>query len=304
MYAESLTIVRGSMKKALVVGSTGLLGSRLTSQLLSSYNVTGTHHIAPPIAGIKSVRLNLSDHRDLTSFLSKEGFDLVVNCAGLTSVEGCESRPEAAWQLNACLPYYLARTTKDLGAFFIHISTDHFLSDRSEPRNEKSRMTAVNQYGLSKLAGEQFVRDVNPSSSIIRTNFFGHSDSKELSLLNFLTKNFRQGQTFTGFQDVIFSPLGVGVLVKAIARVADMELSGILNVAGKDVISKYEFARKVAMALSVDPGLVTAGESSVSISKTARPQYLALDGSSVQHELALEIPDLDSMIEMELENLI
>ena len=165
------------MQKALVIGSTGLLGSRLSRIICTQYELLCTHHKNSALPGFNSINVHITNYLELDQLFSSHRFDLVINCAGLTSVESCESRPEAAWQLNATLPYHLAVLTQKYNTRFIHISTDHFLSEFNLPRNEEVNMVPVNHYGYSKLAGEKFVLKFNNSATIVRTNFFGLSNS-------------------------------------------------------------------------------------------------------------------------------
>ncbi len=75
------------MQKALVVGSTGLLGSRISRILSNNYDVTCTHHRSSPLSGFKSFNLDLTNFDEVGKFFTRNDFDLVINCAGLTSVE-------------------------------------------------------------------------------------------------------------------------------------------------------------------------------------------------------------------------
>ena len=149
------------MQKALIIGSTGLLGSRLLKVLSNEYELTCTHHKNSPLPGFNSINVAITNLSELENLFSSNNFNLVINCAGLTNVEACESRPEAAWQLNATLPYHLAILSKKYNSRLIHISTDHFFSEHKGPRSENALMVPMNQYGYSKLAGEKYVLNFN-----------------------------------------------------------------------------------------------------------------------------------------------
>jgi len=292
------------MQKALVVGSTGLLGSRLSKNLSGGYELICTHHKNPPLSGFKSIAADLTSFLELERLIGSNNFDLVINCAGLTNVEGCESRPEAAWQLNATLPYHLSLLTQKYSARFIHISTDHFLSDQNRPRNEQVIMLPINQYGYSKLAGEKFVMQFNESATVIRTNFFGLSTKRSHSLLDFLVSKLLNNQKITGFEDVYFSPLGVSALVSLISKIAERDFSGLINAAGFETISKFEFARLVASAIGRDRALVSPGSVSSLGGSVPRPNYLALDSTKLTDLLEIELPSIESMLKIELHGVI
>ncbi|CAN2170151.1 RfbD dTDP-4-dehydrorhamnose reductase [Candidatus Nanopelagicaceae bacterium] len=292
------------MQKALVVGSTGLLGSRISRMLSEQYEVTCTHHKNSPLPGFESINLDITSFSEIENFLAISDFDLVINSAGLTSVEACESRPEAAWQLNATLPYHLALLSDKYGARFIHISTDHYQSELESPRDELATMLPINQYGYSKFAGERFVLNFNTSATVIRTNFFGLSLNGSHSLLDFLVSKLSNDQEIVGFKDVQFSPLGAMTLVSLITEIAKQSFPGLINAAGSETISKLEFARLVAKSINGNPALVSPGSVSNLGGSVPRPNYLALDGSKLASSLKIQLPSIESMLKVELQDAI
>ena len=292
------------MKKALVVGSTGLLGSRLSKNLSGQCDLTCTHHKNSPLLGFNSINLDLTSFSELEKLFTNNNFDLVINCAGLTNVEACESRPEAAWQLNSTLPYHLALLTREFGARFIHISTDHFLSDQNSPRDEQTIMIPINQYGHSKLAGENFVLQFNETATVIRTNFFGLSSNRSHSLLDFLVSKLSSNQEITGFEDVYFSPLGALTLVSLISEIATRDFPGLINAAGVETVTKLDFARLVANSIGRNQSLVSPGSVSILGASVPRPNYLALDGARLTDSLGIKLPSIESMLKVELQDAI
>ena len=292
------------MQKALVVGSTGLLGSRISRVLSDDYDVTCTHNKNSPLPGFQSFNLDLTNFDEIEKFFTRNDFDLVINCAGLTSVEACEIRPEAAWQLNATLPYHLAVMSKKFDVRFIHVSTDHFQSDLNIPRDEKVAVWPINQYGYTKMAGEKFVLQFNESATVIRTNFFGLTVNGSHSLLDFLVSRLSKNEGITGFEDVHFSPLGVMTLVSVISEIAKRDFPGLINAAGNEAISKLDFARMVADLTKKDQSLVSAGSVSTLGGAVPRPNFLALDGSKLASSLAFKLPSIESMLKIELRDAI
>ena len=288
------------MQLALIVGSTGLLGSRVARILANEMSVICTHFSSPPLGDFGSTYLNATKFHEIESLFRRFEFDLVVNCAGLTNVEICETRPEAAWQLNATLPYHLAKLTKKYNAKFVQISTDHFNSHLGEPRDESTVMFPVNQYGYTKLAGENFVHEFNDAAIIIRTNFFGLTQSRNHSLLDFLVKKFTANEQITGFTDVVFSPIGVTELAKVIVAIYDKGVSGLIHVTGNVSLTKYEFAQKVREKLFAHSQEILKGLSSEAPGAVRRPLNLALDSSRLAAIIGQTQTSLDEMLSYEL----
>lgn len=94
----------------------------------------------------------------------------VVNAAAYTAVDRAESEPAAAMALNATGPEAAAAAAAEIGAPFIHFSTDYvFDGSKGAPYVESDAPSPLGVYGASKLAGERAVAAANPSHVIIRT---------------------------------------------------------------------------------------------------------------------------------------
>ena len=292
------------MEKALVLGSTGLLGSHVSSLLKNNYKVSGTYLRSQPISEIESYKIDVTNFYEIEKLISTGNFNLIINCIGLTNIEECERRPEAAWQINATLPFYLAKASHITGAKLIHVSTDHYFSEVQQPRSENVKFTAVNHYGYSKISGERFVINTNPSALVLRTNFFGISKKSNHSLLDFLVYKLLNGEDFEGFEDVIFNPLGVTELSRLILKLADSSLTGIFHTAGERPVSKYEFAWEVATSLKKSTTRIKKGSVESFQTSVKRPSYLALDGTKLWGTLGISPTSMSSMLSEELKTVI
>jgi dTDP-4-dehydrorhamnose reductase len=288
------------MKKVLVLGASGLLGTRVCDAFLkSNFEVYATVHSREINSDCVPIKALLSDFAEVKKLL-RQDFEVIVNCAGLTNVDSCELRPEAAWQLNATLPSWLAKLSYNSRSRFIHISTDHFKSELDVPRSEEALIAPVNTYGYSKLGGEGFVLNFNPMASVLRTNFFGVTESGDHSLLDYLVDKFRHKQSLIGFVDVNFSPIGVTELARRILEISSIELSGLVNAAGPESITKYDFALAVADKLGASRTLISRGLAADAYLKSRRPNYLVLDSSRLSKSIRERDISLDKMLDEEL----
>lgn len=112
------------MPRALVIGASGLLGCRVVREFLAAnFEVFGSSRSNQVPNGCSPFKIQFSNYLEVKSVAPLD-FDVVVNCAGMTNVDVCESRPEAAWHLNASIPLWLSNLSHQTGAHFIHISTD------------------------------------------------------------------------------------------------------------------------------------------------------------------------------------
>ncbi|MDA9741789.1 sugar nucleotide-binding protein, partial [Prochlorococcus sp. AH-736-L15] len=119
-------------KKALIVGSNGMLGQAFVRQLKAS-NIE-------PIGIARSNAnycLDLINMEDLDKIIKESGSDFVINCAAIVSLKDCEDYPLMAKKINADLVNYLAKSCLNNSKKFIHISTDHYyLNDKKILHNE------------------------------------------------------------------------------------------------------------------------------------------------------------------------
>jgi dTDP-4-dehydrorhamnose reductase len=150
----------GERPRLLLLGSEGMLGQALVSALAPGFAV----HAATWRT------LDITDEAALARAFGRLGPAVAVNCAAFTDVDGCESRREEAFAVNARGAGNAARAAAAAGVFFVQISTDYvFDGSGSGPRRPGDPVGPINAYGESKLAGEVEVRAAGPSHLILRT---------------------------------------------------------------------------------------------------------------------------------------
>ncbi len=152
------------MKQILVTGSDGQLGLSL-------------QEIAKEYKDI-SLSFTTKDELDITRTdevrhrFGQRPYDYCINCAAFTNVDQAEKTPEAAFELNAEAVKLLAQEAKTSGTTLVHISTDYVFDGENEdgyrPRDQPN---PINQYGKSKLQGEEYIRSILDNYVILRTSW-------------------------------------------------------------------------------------------------------------------------------------
>ena len=287
------------MTKVLILGSSGLLGSSIYRILDSRFEVVGTHFKNVKQSVPNSIYLDTSSAGMFDDIVKKFSPQYVINCIGATNVEDSERFPEKAMMLNAIFPYRVAKASRELNFQLIQVSTDHYSNFSDETRDELMHPVPLNSYGYSKFTGERLILNENSKSLILRTNFFGVSVRGDHSLLDFAISSFEKGSPLFGYQDVLFTPLGVTQIGIFLANALESNYSGILNLSGSESVTKLSFLRQVAEALGLDPKLVKASSSTEFPASVARPSDLSLDNSKLLR-LGVKIPSLKDMIREEL----
>jgi dTDP-4-dehydrorhamnose reductase len=148
--------------KIVILGAGGRLGAALLREYRDRFEVTG----------FDRTQLDLSDLNDLREKLQETGFDVLINAAGFTKVDVCETQPERAFLINAEAPRVLAEICAEKSARLIHFSTDYvFDGEKREPYSEEDEATPISVYGESKLAGEKNVLAAQDRNLVVRVSW-------------------------------------------------------------------------------------------------------------------------------------
>lgn len=144
----------------LLVGARGMLGRDLEALLAAS----GAAYTA-----LGRAELDLADAEAVKRAVA--GYDVVVNAAAWTDVDGAETHEDAANAINGAAVRGLAVACADAGARLLHPSTDYvFPGDAREPVAEDAPAAPLNAYGRSKLLGERAVLELLPEQGyVVRT---------------------------------------------------------------------------------------------------------------------------------------
>lgn len=222
--------------KILVTGAGGQLGSALAEALPERGH---------EVFALGREELDVTDAGSVGRALDGYGPGLVVNAAAYTDVDGSETEREAAYAGNALAPRNLAQHCERRGCELLHVSTN-YVFDGGRPIEEPyapydlPRPRSV--YAKTKLAGEEYVRDISSRWYIVRTaGVYGEGH-------NFVGTMLRVGaerNRLTVKDDEYISPTYAPDLAAAIAEIAEGGLYGAYHLTGAGCCSWYEFAREI-----------------------------------------------------------
>jgi dTDP-4-dehydrorhamnose reductase len=148
--------------KIVILGTGGRLGAALLREYRDKFEVTG----------FDRAQLDLSDMNGVREKLQETGFDVLINAAGFTKVDLCETEPDRAFLINAEAPRVLAEICREMSSRLIHISTDYvFDGEKREPYTEGDQAAPISIYGESKLAGEKNVLAAQDRNLVVRVSW-------------------------------------------------------------------------------------------------------------------------------------
>lgn len=187
--------------------------------------------------------------------------DVVINCAGITDAQFCEENPIAAYRVNALGARNLAAATRRGNAKIILVSTDD-VYDKNQGGSLTEFDTPVpgSVYGKSKLAGETFVRELNPKHLIIRSSWvYGIGEGDYYS---YVINKGKNGEQFEAPIDRISSPTSAKTLSSVIEYLMDCKEYGVFHASCEGACSRFEFARTILELNGFDTSLVRGAVSS------------------------------------------
>ena len=151
------------MRRVLVTGANGQLGLALQEAAKDS-NLD--------LVFMDKNMLNITDTEAINEVFATQSFDVCINAAAYTHVDGAEANKELAYTINATAVETLAKACKQHRCWLIHVSTDYvFDGTLDKPYTPTDTPNPLNIYGASKLAGEQAIQAVGGTYSIVRTSW-------------------------------------------------------------------------------------------------------------------------------------
>ncbi|MFB4322081.1 dTDP-4-dehydrorhamnose reductase, partial [Priestia sp. BR_2] len=150
-------------QKVLITGANGQLGK----ELVELFTEKGFE-----VYGFGRDEMDITNQAQVQEVISTLKPNIVLHSAAHTQVDLAESEPEQAFSINAYGTRNVAVAAEAVGAKLVYVSTDYvFDGTNDEPYNEFSPTSPLGVYGKSKLAGEQFVRDLHSKFFIVRTSW-------------------------------------------------------------------------------------------------------------------------------------
>ena len=196
------------------------------------------------IGAVGLEELDIADADSVSRALDEHRPEAVLNAAAFTDVDRCESEPERSERANALGPERLARACAGR-ALLVHLSTDYVFDGREDAAlPEDAEPAPLNQYGRSKLVGEQAVRREGGEHLVVRTQWL-YGPGAGGNFVRAILARAAAGETLRVVRDEWGHPTWSGSLAGALLDVARLGLRGTLHLANRGVASRDEFAREI-----------------------------------------------------------
>jgi dTDP-4-dehydrorhamnose reductase len=220
--------------KVVIFGGNGLLGADIIDVCKDEHD----------IIALRSSEVDITDQESVYSLIKAHRPDIVINSAALTDVDKCEMDPDLAYRVNAMGPKNIAIACRDFNARMIQISTDYvFDGKKGEPYDEFQPVNPINNYGRSKVAGEQFVQMCTEKFMIIRTAWvFG---AKRKHFVDYVVESINKGEEVIAVKDMISSPTYSRDLAEMIKNTMVLNETGIFHGVNKGYCSRVQMVEEI-----------------------------------------------------------
>jgi dTDP-4-dehydrorhamnose reductase len=263
-----------------VIGADGQLGSDLLKALRGD-DVIPLYYPDFDIAEPAGFRRTLRDIKPET----------VINTAAFNRVDECEAEPWPPFRLNALAVRELSLAARELGFCLVHFSTDYVFDGRKgSAYTEDDAPNPLSVYGVSKLAGEYFVRALLDRFFLVRTcGLYGVAGSKEKGY-NFVDRIISlagEGGTVRVVNDQWVTPTSTAELAERLAALIRTNRFGLYHLTNEGACTWFEFAREIFSLLGLESRLEPVDSRSVD-AKAQRPSYSVLENKRAKE---IGLPD-------------
>src|SRR5437764_3070774 len=220
------------MMKIMILGTGGRLGAALAREF-QDYDVTGFNR----------EQFDLSDLDGLRTTLDPMSFDVLINAAGFTNVDACETERDRAFLINAEAPGVLATICNAKDAKLIHFSTDYvFDGEKRTPYTEEDHANPISVYGESKLIGEKNVLAVGNHHLVVRVSWVFGPDRP--SFIDAMIKRAQENEKVDAIADKFSTPTYTHDIAGMLPQFFDRTVEGgILHFANAGKCSWQEYAQ-------------------------------------------------------------
>lgn len=269
-----------------VIGASGQLGTALM-RLLGTRAIPLRHH-----------QVELTDMANLRTVLRDAAPNAVINTAAYNWVDKAEDEPHVAYSVNALGPRNLALVCAEMQIPVVHVSSDYVFGQNAldgiptpeTPYLETDAPGPVSAYGISKLAGEYFVRANSPKYFVVRTcGLYG--DAETVGKGNFVKTMLRLGKErghVRVVDDQHCTPTSTADLARALLQLLESQQHGLYHLTNSGATTWCNLARTIfqVAGLSVNVEPITTREFAA---KAQRPVYSVLDCGKAK-SVGIELP--------------
>lgn len=238
---------------------------------------------------------DITDQKTVVDAVAAHKPDVIINCAAYNHVDEAEQARDAAFLVNATGPQNLARVAAGQKAILVHFGSDYVFDGLKESGlyTEDDPVSPLNEYGKSKLAGEQHVLKELDRCLILRLSWvFGEGKQNFIYKLIEWTKKKEYLQISC---DEFSVPTYTDTVVDMTLKALDQGLTGRYHLTNSGFCSRYEWAKFVLGQLGIDKFIRPVTMEAFNL-PAKRPKFSAMSNSTLAAILKVSVPSWEESV--------
>ena len=254
-------------------------------------------------------KLDITDAEAVNAIITEERPQAIINCASYTNVPQAEIEKDAAHKANVEAVVNLAKAAKANDALLVHISTDYVYDGNADiPYKETDTPNPLNEYGRTKLAGDEALKEIGCKYLIFRISWLYSPYGK--NFLKTILKKSKEAHSISVVDDQTGTPTYAGDLVDAIftaieptpktpevtpeeknesPAITPPGPAALYNYSNEGQCTWYEFAKEIC-SQSGSHCTVTPCKTEDYPANVQRPRYSVLDKTKFKETYNKDIP--------------
>jgi dTDP-4-dehydrorhamnose reductase len=288
--------------KILVTGSSGLIGTQLTKDLLKTETIFSVYNTSIPTYGIP-INLDITQDKQVSKVLEEINPDVIVHLAALTDVDKCQENYDLSYKINTKPCKIISKFAEKNNTFLIYVSTDYVFDGQHGLRKESHLTNPQTIYGKTKLEGENIIKNSKNPWCIIRTSTPFGVHSKKKSFLVWVTESLLAGKTIQIVDDQFTSPVYIPHFSEMLQEIISKKITGLFHLSGNTRISRYDLAVLLAQNLELNSKLIIPVKIADMNWKSSRPSDCSLDLAKISSLLENKPKDISETINLFISDL-
>jgi len=220
-------------KKSLVIGSEGMLGIDVVTQLsFSGYEVMGWD--------LDDIDIVIIDQMSKISDVKP---DIIINCAAYTAVDLAETEREKCYSVNVEGVKNLVDYCKNYDVPLVHFSTDYVFDGLKKGYSEDDVKNPINYYGKTKSLGEDIIINELNKFYLIRTSWLFGENGK--NFVDTISKLSSEKDKLDVVSDQHGSPTYTFDLSRSLVDIIKNKDFGVYHRSNDGECSWFEFAKEI-----------------------------------------------------------
>ncbi len=254
--------------RVTIFGASGLLGNALTREW------TGDE-----VAALSSRDADIRDAQQVTGAVQRSQPEWIILAAAYTDVDGCETHPDLAMEVNCHGAVNVAEAAIRFGSRLLFLSTDYvFDGTRSTPYETDDPRSPQNVYGRSKADAEVQLIKTLPDCCIVRTSWLFGMGGK--CFPDTILKLAAERREIDVVNDQRGCPTYNRDLARTLIELCRRQATGIVHVTNSGECTWFEFAEQIVRSAGLSTVVHPVGSDRMP-RPARRPAYSVLSSKSL-----------------------